>query len=732
MVELQRIPNKVHRRRHLPAGVVSHVVNFVFKMLPSFSITSGPESSPQHAVPGPLHQAVGLLQEAALRNNSDALYLLADMNFYGNYSHPRDLHTAYGHYSKLASIHGNSTAQFMLGVYHSTGIGNVVPRNSAKALTYYMFAATGGNTRAEMAVGYRLNAAIASPKNCEMACTYYKRVADKAMDWYRSGPPGGRSWVEESWRIADDYGGAYGRGASVASSGINAIKASVNSDTNAAVEDVIEYLDLMSQKGDDKSSLNLGRIYYEGQRGIDRDLELAKKYFFMVAQRYWKKDGRILDTYKRGTEKYAARAAGFIGRMYLRGDGVEQNFERAKKWFDLGKDHGDAQSQYGLGLMMLHGYGTTRNVGLATQLFKAAAEQDYAFAQVELGVLYLDQGGAEDLRVASNYFELAARYRLIEASYYLAEMIFHGVGRDKACGMALQYYKSVAEKAEPLVSLWASANQAFEHGDVEDAILQYLVMAEQGYERAQHNVAHLLDPDRSRLHLSPRLTMDIPILGHQKRRSPFLQNPAMALLYWTRSSRQGNVDSLVKMGDYYFYGIGTPQDLNKAVQCYQGASDYSQSAQALYNLGWMHENGLGLTQDFHLAKRYYDMALEINEEAYLPVTLSLLKLRIRSAWNTFTHGPIHSIQDEPSKCRPTPSCDWRAKTLTCCLQSPKRIGPGTNGSSTFFRMTSIGRKAYRTKMTSTMTAASLTRTPASKMSRRRVWTCCSYLAWWPY
>jgi SEL1 protein len=649
MAELRKIPNNVHPRRHLPVGVVSHAIGFVYKMLPSVSITSGPENTPPHAMSGPLDEAVGFLQEAALRNNSDALYLLADMNFYGNYSHPRDLHTAYEHYRRLANIHGNSTAQFMLGVYHSTGIGHVVPRNSARALMNYMFAATRGDTRAEMAVGYRLNAAIASPKNCEMACTYYKRVADKAMEWYRSGPPGGMSWVREAWRIADDSGGAYGKGASVSSSGINAIKASVNSDTNAAVEDVIEYLDLLSQKGDEQSSLNLGRIYYEGQRGVDRDLELARKYFFMVAQRYWRKDGRIIDTNKRGSEKLAARAAGFIGRMYLRGDGVEQNFERAKMWFDLGKEYGDAQSQYGLGLMMLNGYGVPRNVALATQLFKAAADQDYAYAQVELGVLYLDQGGSEDLRVASNYFELAARYGLIEASYYLAEMIFHGVGRDRACGMALQYYKAVAEKAEPLVSSWASANQAFEHGDVEGAMLQYLVMAEQGYERAQHNVAHLLDPDKSRLQLSPRLTIDIPVLGHHKRRSPFLQNPAMALLYWTRSSRQGNVDSLVKMGDYYFYGIGTDPDLNKAVQCYQGASDYSQSAQALYNLGWMHENGVGLTQDYHLAKRFYDMALEINEEAYLPVTLSLLKLRVRSAWNTFTHGPIHSIQDEPSK-----------------------------------------------------------------------------------
>ena len=72
-----------------------------------------------------------------------------------------------------------------------------------------------------------------------------------------------------------------------------------------------------------------------------------------------------------------------------------------------------------------------------------------------------------------------------------------------------------------------------------------------------------------------------------------------------------------------------------------------QSAQAFWNLGWMHENGIGLDQDFHLAKRFYDQALETNHEAYLPVTLALFKLRARSYWNTITHGRINSIRDEP-------------------------------------------------------------------------------------
>lgn len=53
------------------------------------------------------------------------------------------------------------------------------------------------------------------------------------------------------------------------------------------------------------------------------------------------------------------------------------------------------------------------------------------------------------------------------------------------------------------------------------------------------------------------------------------------------------------------------------------------NAQAMFNLGYMHEHGQGLPFDLHLAKRYYDQALEIDPAAKLPVTLALTSLWIR-------------------------------------------------------------------------------------------------------
>ncbi|KAK3330096.1 hypothetical protein B0H66DRAFT_542776 [Apodospora peruviana] len=654
--ELRKIYQPFHYRVRRSHGIFGTLWNLALKAVPTLRLSAPTTESPKSALSGTLLHATRLLEESSRKNNSDALYILAELNFYGNYSHPKNMKAAFDYYNQLALLNGNSSALYMVGVMYSTGVGGAVERDQARALLYYTFAANQGHTRAEMAVAHRHYTGIATQKSCHAAVKYYKPVADKAIEWYRSGPPGGMGWISEAYRIVDESGGVYGEGASVSSAGINAVKAHPNSDAYASIEDIIEYLDLLSQKGDFKATFNLGRIYYEGRRGLPRDLDLARSYFLMVTQKFWKKN-RIVDNFKPELDKTACKAAGYLGRMYLRGEGVEQNFKNAKFWFDRGMSHSDAQSAYGLGLMLLNGYGVKRNIGAAIEKLKLSAEQEFSHAQVQLGTLYLDQGNADDLLAANHYFEHAARYGNIEAIYYLAEMNYFGVGRETSCSTASSFYKTVAERAEPLVSSWSEANLAFESGDTELAFLEYLSAAEQGYEKAQSNVAYLLDPEQSRLPFPDWLQ------HNQNKKSVLLQNPGLGLVYWTRSAKQGNIDALVKMGDYYLYGIGTNADVDKAVQCYTAASEYHQSAQALYNLGWMHENGVGLNQDYHLAKRYYDSALETNEEAYIPVALSLLKLRARSAWNTFTNGRINSIQDEPAPTKDWSLSEWIANFL---------------------------------------------------------------------
>ena len=610
---------------------------FVFLFMNSPS-ENGPGSRSQPIMSKPLSQAIQFLHSAAKEGEPDAIYLLAEMNFYGNFSHPRNYTEAFRRYYELANLNGNSTAQHMIGFMYATGLGGVVERDQGRALMYHTFSAKGGNTRAQMTTAYRHHSGIGTPRNCPEAAHWYKQVADKAIAYYRSGPPGGVSLEEESYKIADEEGGIYGEGASVVSSGHRANRAGPNSDVHAALDDVLEYLDLMSRKGDLRATFSLGRLHYDGQRSLRRNVRTARAYFMNVARKYWRKDGSI---YEEDTSiaKVAAKAAGYLGRMFLRGEGVDQSFEKAITWFKRGIAYGDALCQYEMGLMHLHGYGVRKDALVAADFLKEAANQDLPSAEVVLGQLYLDQG---DVGTASRFFDLAARLGHIEAFYHLAEMASNGIGRGKDCLVAASYYKIVAEKVEAIHSSFDDANRAYEDGDVETALLLYMMAAEQGYEAAQANVGFLLDEHHSMFSLDS-------LLPWKNKRPSMLRNAVLALIYWTRSAKQANIDAMVKMGDYYLGGYGVDTDMEKAATCYQEAAQTHQSAQALWNLGWIHENGIGVEQDFHLAKRFYDQALETNEEAYLPVKMSLAKLRLRSFWNTITRGKVNSIQSEPGR-----------------------------------------------------------------------------------
>ena len=579
-----------------------------------------------------------LLNGAAEAKESDAIFLLAEMSFFGNYTHPRDYKEAFRRYHELASLNGNSSAQHMVGLMYATGFGGAVQRDQAKALTYHTFAAMGDSTRAQMTTAYRHYTGVGAPRNCNEAAYWYKKVADKVIAYSRSGPPGGMLLQKDSYKIADEKGGIYGDGASVVSSGINANRAGPNSDAHADFDDVLEYLDLMSRKGDLKATFSLGRLHYEGSRTMKRNLRTARAYFMMIARKYWQKDGSIRDE-DQALAQIASKAAGYIGRMFLRGEGMEQSYEKALTWFRRGVANGDALCQYKMGLMHIEGLGVKKDPLLAADYFKEAANQNFASAQVNMGQLFLDQG---DIHTATRFFELAARNGHIEAFYHLAEINNYGIGQDRSCGMATAYYKTVAEKVESVHSSFDEANRAYDEGDIESALIMYMMAAEQGYESGQANVAYLLDDYKSILSLDS-------LIPWKKKKSSLLRNAALALVYWTRSAKQQNIDSMVKMGDYYLGGYGVGADMEKAATCYQTAAETHQSAQALWNLGWIHENGLGVEQDFHLAKRFYDQALETNQESYLPVKLSLTKLRMRSFWNTITNGKVKSIQSEPGK-----------------------------------------------------------------------------------
>lgn len=399
----------------------------------------------------------------------------------------------------------------------------------------------------------------------------------------------------------------------------------------------------------------------EGVGAVPRDYARAHAGFLRVARLLWPKDPSH-EPLKHATQApalkeaplnahWAVVAVGFLGRMYLRGEGVHANPALARMWFERGADYGDRECHNGLGIIWRDGLVENRkDAKKAAFHFGVAAGHELAEAQVNMGKLAHAQG---QLKAAITFFESAMRNGSpFEAFYYLGA-IQHQIARapdapEGACPSAVSFFKTVAERGSwGERNLMRRAEEAWATGTPEgaqQAMLLWSIASEQGYEAAQNNLAYILDADTTLLaRIWPSLASSAAGGVGPAKDGPEEDTAAAALAHWTRVSAQANVDALVKVGDYHYRGLGlpdTPEHIRweKAAGYYRAAADTHMSALAMWNLGWMYENGAGVPRDYHLAKRYYDLALETNGEAYLPVMLSLLKLYARSVWHTLNGG----------------------------------------------------------------------------------------------
>ncbi|KAI9609333.1 hypothetical protein H4Q26_007283 [Puccinia striiformis f. sp. tritici PST-130] len=642
------------------------------------------------------HRAIEHLNKSAFEyGNLDAGMTLGNIWLWGG-NPPnviqRDPRKAMEAFEWVATLSGNATAQANLAFLYATGYGGALGQNlthvgdQSKALLYYTFSALGGDYAAEMSLGYRHWVGIGTPQSCREALPFYKSAAEKSMRTFNAGPPGGRHMPPTKVRLSDRDGGVYGPGASVVSSGNNKDKHSPQQpSTLQAWNDVLEFYQFHAERGDATFMFRLGRIYYYGFGSAGDSIQdfaltngrhylKAFKWFNRIVRAVWPRDPEAATSpnghaYQNKQGQWqtptvgaydaakdpkqtvdethlvaAGLSAGYLGRIYLRGEGVPRNNAKAFLWFSRGATQGDRESQNGLGIMYRDGLGVRRNLEKALEYFQLASDAELADANVNLGKYYM---GVDPLN-AVPYFDNAIKNGdTYQSYYYLAEINALNAGqtnKPEFCPIAVAFYKRVAERGDWFQEVFWKAEKAWADGDEVTALLGFLMMAERGYEVAQNNVAYILDRHKKRLRLP-------------KERTAGNATDRLALTYWTRSAAQDNIDALVKMGDYYLDGFGTSSGLpqpEKAAACYQTATNTHLSAMAMWNLGWMHENGAGVTQDYHLAKRFYDLALETNSEASLPVTLALMKLYIRSVWDYVIHGDskyllvFTSASDEPS------------------------------------------------------------------------------------
>nr|XP_054398008.1 protein sel-1 homolog 2 isoform X4 [Pongo abelii] len=471
-------------------------------------------------------EAYLLFAKAADMGNLKAMEKMADALLFGNFG-MQNITAAIQLYESLAK-EGSCKAQNALGFLSSYGIG--MEYDQAKALTYYTFGSAGGNMMSQMILGYRYLSGINVLQNCEVALSYYKKVADYIADTFEK------------------------------------------------------------SEGVPVEKVSLGQLHLIGRKGLDQDYYKALHYFLKAA--------------KAGS----ANAMAFIGKMYLEGNAAApQNNATAFKYFSMAASKGNAIGLHGLGLLYFYGKGVPVNYAEALIYFQKAAEKGWPDAQFQLGFMYYSGSGIQkDYKLAFKYFYLASQSGQPLAIYYLAKMYATGTGVVRSCRTAVELYKGVCELGH-----WAekflTAYFAYKDGDIDSSLVQYALLAEMGYEVAQSNSAFILESKKANIFEKEKMY-------------------PMALLLWNRAAIQGNAFARVKIGDYHYYGYGTNKDYQTAATHYSIAADKYHNAQAMFNLAYMYEHGLGIAKDIHLARRLYDMAAQRSPDAHIPVLFALMKL----------------------------------------------------------------------------------------------------------
>ncbi|CAK0842597.1 unnamed protein product [Prorocentrum cordatum] len=230
------------------------------------------------------------------------------------------------------------------------------------------------------------------------------------------------------------------------------------------------------------------------------------------------------------------------------------------------------------------------------------------------------------------------------AAYPLATMQFNGIGANPNCDDAVKLFRAVCERGG-----WVTDNLADAHELVDKlpdrAALLFLKLAEAGHEVAQVNAAHMFDTGQALLFYPGR----IPLQDTDDMRQ---HGKLLAQRYYEMSAERGSVSSELRLGDYAYYGWGASVSFREEGEADDGAnghavfsspfhSELQNKLQAVdhevslaryrktadmgvkdprmqafvargsFNVGFMHQFGLGVQQDLQTARMYYERSRRV-------------------------------------------------------------------------------------------------------------------------
>jgi len=150
---------------------------------------------------------------------------------------------------------------------------------------------------------------------------------------------------------------------------------------------------------------------------------------------------------RQSAESGEADAEYNLGNAYFLGNGVQQDWVQAVKWYQKAADRGNADAEYSLGKVCAYGYGVQQDWVQAVKWYQKAAVQGNADAEYGLGNAFAYGNGVQkDPTQAVKWYQKAADQGDARAEYSLGNAYAYGNGIQKDPAQAVKWYQKAADQ----------------------------------------------------------------------------------------------------------------------------------------------------------------------------------------------------------------------------------------------------------------------------------------------
>lgn len=366
----------------------------------------------------------------------------------------------------------------------------------------------------------------------------------------------------------------------------------------------LQLMDAEANAGNGLAMHDLGKMYLSGL-GCDKDEDTAQRWFTSAMSAFLK-----MESTAKSKDYWQYR----IGKLHSYGYGTPQDYARSADWFAKATAANNPFAAYALGGQYYRGQGVEQDLQKAFSHFSAAAthpSKPNAYAQYQLGAMCADGIGTEVDKAQSDlwYQEAYRGFLAIEQQmaddklyYRLGSMNMHGVGTPKDLWNAKEYYeKAIAlGNVDALYGLGKLyLDESFPEHDAARAVMLLKKAAAQDHAYAQYTLG--------KLQFQGEVTE---------------KNIHEAMRWLAKAAEAGNSYAQYFLGKALLYSEEIPHDAARGIQLLEKAA-VQENIYAHYTLGKVFSDGEAAPQDIPKAIAHLE---EAAKQGFSPAQYRLAKL----------------------------------------------------------------------------------------------------------